>query len=208
VIRGGGTIRTRQKRRWCEKELLAVLVVIGGAARNLRDRALLLIGFVSGFMRSTRFASNCKNVERVWRGLVITLLRSKTDQEGVGRKTGIPLGRTAHCPVTAVERWIDVARVMSGPLFRPIDRHGRTSAPRLFGEAVSLIVQERVAAAGLNPGGYSGRTLRAGFATSVAMAGVSSTKIKRQTGHVSDGMLMRYIRDGDLILEGAAGALL
>jgi len=141
-------------------------------------------------------------------GLIVNIRRSKTDQDGAGRKIGIPLGRTAHCPVMAVERWVALAGIASGPLFRPVDRHGRVSQGRLSGEAVSLIVRARVAAAGLDPTGYSGHSVRAGFATSAAMAGVQSWKIRQQTGHASDAMLTRYVRDGGLFVDNAVSALL
>jgi integrase len=75
-------------------------------------------------------------------------------------------------------------------------------------EAVCLVVRERVKAAGIDPGNYSGHSLRAGLATSAAQAGVSSWKIRQQTGHTSDAMLGRYIRDGELFIENAAGSLL
>lgn len=71
-----------------------------------------------------------------------------------------------------------------------------------------MVVKERLAAAGIDPAGYSGHSLRAGLATSAAQAGVSSWKIRQQTGHVSDAMLARYIRDGELFVHNAAGALL
>ena len=79
---------------------------------------------------------------------------------------------------------------------------------RLTGEAVSLIVKERVAAIGLDPAAYSGHSLRAGLATSAAQAGVSSWAIRKTTGHRSDAMLGRYIRDGNLFTDTAAAALL
>ena len=78
----------------------------------------------------------------------------------------------------------------------------------LSGEAVSLIVRDRMAAAGFDPSGYSGHSLRAGFATSATRAGVSTFKIRQHTGHASDAMLSRYVRDGELFLGNAAGALL
>ena len=37
---------------------------------------------------------------------------------------------------------------------------------------------------------------------------VSSWKIRQQTGHASDAMLARYIRDGEMFADNAAGALL
>ena len=78
----------------------------------------------------------------------------------------------------------------------------------MIGEAVSLVVRERVAAVGLEPTGYSGHSLRAGLATSAAQAGVPTWRIKAQTRHASDAMLARYIREGELFTDNAAGALL
>jgi integrase len=93
-------------------------------------------------------------------------------------------------------------------MFRPIDRHHRVGPKRRSGEAVCLVVRERVQAAGIDPKGYSGHSLRAGLATSAAQAGVSSWKIRQQTGHASDAMLARYIRDGELFVDNAAATLL
>lgn len=66
---------------------------------------------------------------------------------------------------------------------------------------MSLVVKERVAAAGIDPFMYSGHSLRAGLATSAAQAGVSTWKIRQQTGHASVAMLIRYIRDGGFMLS-------
>jgi integrase len=137
-----------------------------------------------------------------------TLRRSKTDQNGAGRKIGIPHGRGRWCPVAALEEWFAASGIGEGALFRPVDRYHRIAAKRLSGEAVCSVVRERVQAAGIDPGNYSGHSLRAGLATSAAQAGVSSWKIRQQTGHASDAMLSRYIRDGELFIGNAAGALL
>ena len=133
---------------------------MGDRLKDPRDRALLLIGFAGGLRRSELSAINCRDIDPVREGIILTIRRSKTDQEGVGRKIGIPFGRNIHCPVRALEAWIAAAHIEDGPVFRPIDRHGRVSIGRLSGEAVSLIVQERLAAAGFDPTGYSGHSLR------------------------------------------------
>ena len=140
--------------------------------------------------------------------MIITLRRSKTDQESVGRKVGIPLGRSKACPYAALEDWLAAARLSNGPIFRPLDRHCRIATGRLSREAVSIIIKERVVAAGMDPAGFSGHSLRAGLATSAAMADVSAHKIRAQTGHASDAMLRHYIRDRELFVDNAAGALL
>ncbi|HKN26570.1 MAG TPA: site-specific integrase, partial [Roseiarcus sp.] len=158
--------------------------------------------------RAELSAVNCTDIERVRQGIVINIRWSKTDQEGVGRKVAIPLGRTKWCPVAALDNWLAATGIEDGAVFRRVDRHGRVSAGPLSAEAVSLVVRERIAAAGFDPGGYSGHSLRAGFATSAAQAGVSMVKIRAQTGHASDAMLARYVRDGELFLGNAAGAML
>ena len=65
-----------------------------------------------------------------------------------------------------------------------------------------------LAAAGIDPTGFSGHSLRAGFATSAVQAGMSTLNIRSQTGHASDAMLARYVRDGELFADNAAGELL
>lgn len=48
---------------------------------------------------------------------------------------------------------------------------------------------------GLEAAGYSGHSLRAGLATSAAIAGASERAIMNQAGHKSAAMVRRYIRD-------------
>ena len=191
-----------------KEDLFLVLDGLGGGMKDMRDRAVLLIGFAGGFRRSEFVGLDCADVEHVRQGLVVNLRWSKVDQEGAGRKIGIPYGRTRHCPVAAVDRWMELSKIEHGPLFRAVDRHGNIQPARLSGDAVSIIVKERVAAAGIGPQAFSGHSLRAGFATSATRAGVSTMRIRQQTGHASDAMLARYVRDGELFTSNAAGALL
>jgi integrase len=201
-------IAQREAKPLLREDLFRVLDAVAEGMKDTRDRALLLIGFAGGFRRSEIVGLDCRDVERVRQGIILTLRRSKTDQEGAGRKVGIPFGRTRHRPVLALERWLAASGIEAGPIFRPVDRHGRVASERLSGEAVSLTVKERVAAASIDPTGLSGHSLRAGFATSAVQAGVSTLKVRAQTGHASDAMLGLYIRDGELFLDNAAGALL
>lgn len=198
----------RQAAPLIKEDLFLVLEATGARLKDVRDRALLLLGFAGGFRRSELIGLNCDDVVLVRQGLEITLGRSKTDQNGEGRKIGIPHGRGRWCPVVALEQWLAVSGLTEGPLFRPIDRHQRVGAKRLSGEAVCLIVRERVRAAGIVRTDYAGHSLRAGLATSAAQAGVSSWKIRKQTGHSSDAMLARYIRDGQLFINNAVAELL
>jgi integrase len=137
-------------------------------------------------------------------GLVILLRRSKTDQEGEGRKVGLPYGSNPEtCPVRTLRAWIEAPAIESGPLFRSITRHGKTQE-RLSGFAVAVIVKRYAGAVGLDMDRFSGHSLRAGLVTSAAIAGVSERAIMNQTGHRSSVMVRRYVRDANLFRENAA----
>ena len=165
-------------------------------------------GRAGAFRRSELVALDVADVDHVREGVVVTLARSKTDQEGEGRRIGIPFARRKHCPVRALEAWLERARIDEGPIFHPVDRHERLLPTRLSPEAVAVVVKQRAAQVGLDPANYSGHSLRAGLATSAAAAGVSTLAIRRQTGHRSDAMLARYVRQGTLFEDNAAGAIL
>ena len=172
-----------------------------------RDRALLLVGFAGAFRRSELVSLDVSDVTFDPNGLTIRLRRSKTDQEGEGRKVGLPYGSNlATCPVRALQEWLSAGSISEEALFVGINRHG-TPQGRLSACAVALIVKKVVAAAGLNPDLYAGHSLRAGLATSAAMAGVSERSIMAQTGHRSVQMVRRYIRDGSLFRENAAAGI-
>jgi hypothetical protein len=88
---------------------------------GIRDRALLLVGFAGAFRRSELVALNADDVQITSDGLVITLRRSKTDQEGEGRKVGIPYGSNLEtCPVRALRAWQEASTIEAGPLFRKL----------------------------------------------------------------------------------------
>lgn len=177
------------------KEILfEVLQVMDSDLKSIRDKAILLLGFAGALRRSELSQLDFTDIEWQVNGLYLTLKRSKTDQEGVGRIIAIPIGSTKWCPVIALKTWVARTCITDGPLFRPIEVQGRLSHERLSGEAISILIKKRVAAAGLNPKSFSGHSLRAGFATSASLADVPGWRIRQQTGHSSDQMLTRYIR--------------
>lgn len=197
-----------QARPLLREDLFIVLDALGGDIRAQRDRALLLIGWAGGFRSSELVGLDWSDVEEVREGLVLYLRRSKTDQMGQGRKIGVPLGRTRNCPVAALAAWRKASGRDNGPIFRPVNRHGHIHPERQRADAVSTILRDRLAQAGIDHEGYSGHSLRAGLATSAIKAGVPTYKVRAQTGHASDLMLARYVRDAGMFDGNAAGVLL
>jgi site-specific recombinase XerD len=189
-------------------DIRAMIDVTDAGTIGARDRALILLGFAGAFRRSELVGLDVEDCAFGKDGLTITLRRSKTDQQGAGRKIGIPYGSNPEtCAVRVLQEWIEQAGITCGPLFRSINRHGQIMPRRLSGLDVARIVKKLADRAGLDAGKYAGHSLRAGHATAAAIAGASERSIMNQTGHRSVQMLRRYIRDGSLFRENSAGKL-
>ncbi|MPM74201.1 Tyrosine recombinase XerC [bioreactor metagenome] len=175
---------------------------------GVRDKALLLLGFTGAFRRSELVSLNIEDLAFSRERLTVLLRKSKTDQDGQGTKKGIPYCLDSiTCPVQAIQDWLNASGIVTGALFRAINRHGQLQPGRLSDKAVALIVKRSVEATGLNPNNYSGNSLRAGLATSAAMVGVEERVIMQQTGHKSVNMVRKYIRDGSLFRNNAVSHL-
>jgi len=73
--------------------VLAAVAKPGKSLRDLRNRAMLLIGFAGAFRRSELIGLDVADVTETDDGLLLHIRRSKTDQEGHGRKVAIPTSR-------------------------------------------------------------------------------------------------------------------
>lgn len=176
--------------------------------QGARDRALLLAGFAGGFRRSELAGLRMEDLKETPEGMVAMLRKSKTDQEGQGRPVALPYGSDPlTCPVRALKRWLEMAGIGSGPLFRGIDQFGLVSDRALCPDSVAWIVKRATGRAGLNAREYAGHSLRAGLATQAAMNGAGELAIMKQTGHRSLATVRKYIRDGALFRDNAATKL-
>lgn len=176
----------------------------GEGLAELRDRALIAFGMALAARRSELVALNVADLEWEPRGVRVTIRKSKTDQEATGAIVAVPEGRRLQ-PLARLRAWLDAARITEGALFRPLWKGGkRVRDVRLSDHSVAAIVQARAAAAGLDPTRYGGHSLRAGFVTSAARAGVDVWKIQQVSRHKSVQVLGAYVRDARLF-EGHAG---
>jgi integrase len=207
IRRVHGTVQA-QKEPILTPDLRAMVGTLPDRLLAKRDRALLVVGFAGAFRRSELVGLNREDIEFTADGLVATLRRSKTDQDGAGRKVGLPYGSNPDtCPVRSLRAWLDASGIEAGPVFRHVNRHGKMQPGRLSGTAVALVVKRHAGAAGLDPAKVAGHSLRAGLATSAAIAGASERSIMAQTGHRSANMVRRYIRDASLFRDNAAAVV-
>ena len=171
---------------------------------QLRDRSIILIGFSGGFRRNELVSLNYDDLEFVSEGLKIILRKSKTDQFGEGSLKGLPyFDNPNYCPVISLQKWLNMSKIKSGPVFRRFIKGSKLSEKRLTDQTVALIIKKYLELAGMDSRNFSGHSLRSGFATSAAESGAEERSIMAMTGHKSTEMVRRYIKEANLFKNNA-----
>ena len=198
----------QQKAPTRTKIIARLVKPLGDRPNDVRDRALLLIGFAGAFRRSELVALDVDDITETDDGLHIAVRRSKSDQEGAGDVVGVPYGsHPPTCPVRAWRAWLEVSGITDGPAFRGITRHGTISDTRLTARAVADVVKARAKAAGLDATTFAAHSLRAGFATEAFGQGVPEFSVMRHGRWKSASSMRGYIREGSLWSDNAAAKL-
>jgi len=197
-----------QKEAILRDDILDMIDTLDYGLRDMRDRAILLIGYAGGLRRSEivslDFGRDDTEDGKGWvtiedQGLILTF-RGKTGwrEVEIGRGSG-----DATCPVHALEQYLHYSKIDLGPLFQRISRDDRkATGDRLSNKHVARLIKKTVLAAGIRADLpvaerlklFSGHSLRAGLATS---ANVDERYIQKQLGHASAEMTRRYQRNRD-----------
>lgn len=191
-----GAAPRRQARALTVDELGQILARIDRTSpAGARDAAILLVGYAGALRRSDLAGLELADLEPRSAGLLVTIRRSKTDQERRGDVIGIAHGRRRLTdPIAALNTWLDHRGSGHGSLFTRI-YHGRVHATGLSPHTVGVIIRERGRASGIDSNRITSHSLRAGHVTSAATAGVPLERIAAQTRHRDFNVLReRYIR--------------
>jgi integrase len=197
-----GTAPRRQAHPLTVAELAQIVASIDPVSRiGVRDRAVLLLGYAGALRPSEIAALHLADVSIASDGLLVTIRRSKTDQEAQGQSVGIAAGlHAATDPIRALRAWLDLRPAGAGPLFTRVPANRAISRDGIGQRTVSDLVRNRATAAGLGDLGISGHSLRAGHATTAALNGAPIDRIATQTRHRDLGTLFNhYIRPADTL---------
>ncbi|CAB4572688.1 unannotated protein [freshwater metagenome] len=180
---------------------------------RLRDHALLLTLWAFG-LRSDELANlRIRDVRIDQRGMTLSIRRSKTDQEGVGKEKVCPRGHApATDPVRAMESWLAVLKEANAdprtPVCVAIDRHDVLTvseldesgnvqpASPLPATTITRILRQALLLAGMKEdeiADFSSHSGKRGVATELAHAGADIRSIADVTGHKSLEMARRYV---------------
>ena len=207
IKRRKGTIQ-KGKKPILINELKKILDVIDQQnfedIKKLRDKSIILIGFSGGFRRNEIVSLDYEDLDFVNEGVKITVKRSKTDQFGEGSIKALPyFDNSLYCPVTVLNRWLNISKITKGSLFRRFSKGSKLTSNRLTDQTVALLIKDYLNKAGIDGKNYSGHSLRSGFATSAADSGAEERSIMTMTGHKSTEMVRRYIKEANLFKNNA-----
>ena len=215
--------RVRQVRPIIRKDLVVMLDAMGNSLIDLRDRCMVLIGYIAALRRSEIASIRVGHLAFTEQGVDLLIPKSKTDQKGKGATVGIPFASGVRCPVKTLKLWLNELPDCDDPealVFRHVDRGENIRTARLKlvdGVAVTVgldagsvarIIKRRCTAAGLDPTLFSGHSLRAGLITQAVLDGKGTWQIRKTSRHKGDSVLGRYIRDGNRYKNTAAEGML
>jgi integrase len=183
-----------------------------------RDRALLLIGFSGALRRSELAGIHKEHLQFLKEGIILLLPWSKTGM----REVNIPYGSNPNtCPVRALQEWITIAKIESGPVFRAVNRHRQIQNSALSDKAIALIItrndyikdkvkeatEKKAHDSTIVVPDFGGHSLRAGFVTQAILNEAPEHAIMAHTGHKKSDTLKKYIREVNRWKHNAAARL-
>jgi integrase len=178
--------------------LEAMLETCKYSLRDVRDRAILMLGWASGGRRRSEITGlmradiSLKEFDEtgvIW----LQLLGTKTTAKGETPRL-ILKGRAAR----ALALWIEAAAITDGPLFRPITKSGDALERGLSPDAIRDIVKRRLQLAGYPADFASPHGLRSGFLTQAALNGAPIQAAMRLSLHRSVSQAQRYYDDVEI----------
>ena len=175
---------------------------------DIRNKALVLVGFFGAFRRSELVSLKWEQVSFVNDGMVITLPRSKTDQVGQGAPIVIPFGNESRCPVQALLEWRNASKLWDGYIFRRISKTGSLNKNPIGDHYLNRLIRQIIKTAGItNSEFYSAHSLRRGFATEAARLGASLPSIKHHGRWRTTRTVIEYIEAGRKFEDSAVKVL-
>jgi site-specific recombinase XerD len=165
----------------------------GAVLRSRRDTALILLGFWRGFRSDELCRLQVQNVKALaGSGISLYLPRSKSDRDNLGRTYQTPALQRL-CPVQAYIEWMNCAALVSGPVFRGIDRWGNLSDEALHANSVIPLLRNALERSGIAAQAYTSHSLRRGFATWAHHNGWDLKSLMSYVGWKDMKSAMRYV---------------
>ena len=203
-----GEYKPRRVKALREHDIEAMLDLCPSSHHGRRDAAMIALGFAAALRRSELCGLLVTDINIVRDDrMIVSIRRSKTDQNGMGQCVAVPDGRTIK-PITRVLAWLEMAGIKESYLFQTFRKGGKPSGRPLNHSEVPRLVKKYAAKIGLDPASFSGHSLRAGFVTSAAAHRARLDKIMEVTRHKNPTTVLQYIRDANVFEDHAGDSFL
>jgi len=159
---------------------------------DVRDKAILLTCYAGAYKRSELVEIQVDDLAEAPEGLAIRIVKPRKNGP-FWKPVSFSKNRDV-CPATAIKAWIAASGIDSGPLFRPIDRHGNIGSAALSPQSISVILKRMAPHFGLDPEDVASHSLRAGMVTDLLAAGAAKSDVIRLSG-LSDGRMLQSYAD-------------
>lgn len=167
-----------------------VLPIDDNSIIGLRDRTLLLWGFIGAYRRSELAATRMEDLTFDEKGITVFIPRSKKDQQGQGQYKVIPYhSRPELCPVRTFMKYQKAVGISEGFVFVSPRKGDRPQYDKpIPSKSIYDIFKPY-----LKGGNYVPHSLRAGFITEAKRAGSDDYAICNQTGQ-KVATIQTYVR--------------
>ena len=211
-------IKPGQKKELLKEDIIKIVDPLFNSdnATDIRDKALILLGFYSFCRRSEILAIQYEDLIFSDDGSIqVRINFSKTDQTGVGRVIDLPKKEDQYCPVKSLNEWLEIVQVKSGPLFYKINKSKVIESHKLnenkgfvkrslTAAGFVKILKQRSTNVGIDSINIGAHSLRIGAITQSRMDNVPTHEIMAQSGHSTTQMIDRYTKVTDIKKNSAA----
>lgn len=158
--------------------------------KDIRDRAILTLGFFGGMRRSEIVALDMLDIDFNDNGIEVTIMRSKKSKIPV-KLYMTHINDQSVCPIWSMKELFSILYEDFKSKDLSIFRQYHTGK-RLSSHAVAVMIRERFG------NGYSGHSLRRGLITSLSEKGVNMNEIKKISRHKNLESVSQYVE----VVEG------
>lgn len=176
---------------------------------DLRNNALLQVGFFAALRRSELVMMRWEHVHFVSEGVEILIPRSKTDQSGEGQFCAIPYGDENLCAVKALLAWREQVGTQEGAIFLQVTKSGKLKSEAIKPNQINLMIKSIAKVCQtIDATFYRSHSLRRGFATEASRNGASFNAIMRQGRWRHEATVLGYIEEGKRFDSNAVNSIL
>lgn len=181
-----------------------ILAEIPDTLTGTMARAILLVGLACALRRSEIAALNVDDIEIGLDDMIVTIRRSKTDQQGNGVALAAARTGRATCPVAAMERWLADSKITEGALFR----HPKFGCKKRIAPELTYLIMKKYGLRAFGDNRLLGaHSLRRGCITDIHEAGVDAKSGMSHSRHVTPSIYYGYVAGKEAAKNPAVAAM-